>query len=345
MRLTYIGYSQNGLGNQFASLQAFAGLLGHFKDTNINLVWTLPHNKIEDPQGHRWNKVNTNKIDKHLDNSKVPTLFDLVDFDYDNYTLYKNDWFLKDRSLINLIDTQKSYLNVSGSKINEQEFSSGKKKIELKENVDNLMTKTLIWYSRFFYDRSTDIENNLSKFKFKQEYYDLAKKIAKHYGKFNGTQIRIMLDHHQYYTFTLDSLTKGLEQFDDQSLPILCSVDDFNHKYVNTDKFILIEDIIFTEFLDDFKQLEYQHRIIVALISALVMSMAEDFVGTPFSTFSTMIYQLRNNGADERFKYYPSENPVFNNKHTQDGPYSWSSRPELSEISWERDWKESKLNV
>ena len=75
------------------------------------------------------------------------------------------------------------------------------------------------------------------------------------------------------------------------------------------------------------------------------MSMAEDFVGTPFSTFSTMIYQLRNNGADERFKYYPSENPVFNNKHTQDGPYSWSSRPELSEISWERDWKESKLNV
>ena len=126
------------------------------------------------------------------------------------------------------------------------------------------MTKTLIWYSRFFYDRSTDIENNLSKFKFKQEYYDLAKKIAKHYGKFNGTQIRIMLDHHQYYTFTLDSLTKGLEQFDDQSLPILCSVDDFNHKYVNTDKFILIEDIIFTEFLDDFKQLEYQHRIIVA---------------------------------------------------------------------------------
>ena len=176
MRLTYIGYSQNGLGNQFASLQAFAGLLGHFKDTNINLVWTLPHNKIEDPQGHRWNKVNTNKIDKHLDNSKVPTLFDLVDFDYDNYTLYKNDWFLKDRSLINLIDTQKSYLNVSGSKINEQEFSSGKKKIELKENVDNLMTKTLIWYSRFFYDRSTDIENNLSKFKFKQEYYDLAKK-------------------------------------------------------------------------------------------------------------------------------------------------------------------------
>jgi hypothetical protein len=343
MNLTYIGYSQNGLGNQFCSLQLFAGLLAHYKDINLDLVWRLPYNNIQDPQGESHNKVNTSKIDKYLDNSKTPTLFDLVDFNYDNYTLHANDWFLKERSSINLINAQNSYINVSGNTVNEQAFSCGKERIELKEDTNNLITTTLVWYSRFFYDRSKDIDNNLSRFKFKKEYYEIAEKIAKHYGKFNGTQIRIMPDHHQYYKFSKDGLDAGLQKFDDSSLPILCSVDDFNHKDINNDKLILIEDILFTEFLDDFKQLEYQHRITVALISALVMSMAEDFVGTPFSTFSTMIYQLRNNRIDERWKYYPSSNQIFSSYNADTKPYSWCNIG--GTVSWERDWKESKLNV
>jgi hypothetical protein len=343
MNLTYIGYSQNGLGNQFCSLQLFSGLLAHYKDISLDLVWKLPYNNIQDPQGESRNKVNTSKIDKYLDNSKTPTLFDLVDFNYDNYTLHNNDWFLKERSTINLINTQQSYINVSGNNVNEQQFSCGKQRIELKEDKNNVLNMTLIWYSRFFYDRSKDIDSNLSRFKFKKEYYDLAEKIAKHYGKFNGTQIRIMPDHHQYYKFSKDILEAGLEKFDNKSLPILCSVDDFNHKDINNDRLILIEDILFTEFLDDFKQLEYQHRITVALISALVMSMAEDFVGTPFSTFSTMIYQLRNNRIDEQWKYYPSSNQIFSSYNAETKPYSWSNIG--GTVSWERDWKESKLNV
>lgn len=345
MSLTYIGYSQNGLGNQFCSLQLFAGLLGQFKDTNINLVWKLPYNNMQDPQVERHNKVNTSKIDKYLDNSKNPTLFDLVDFDYDNYTLYENDYFIKNRSKVNLIHAQKSYMNVSGNTKDEDRFSCGKTKIDLKEDMHNLITMTLVWYSRFFYDRSADIDNNLSKFKFKKEYYELAEKIAKHYGKYNGTQLRLMPDHHQYYKFTRDKFEEGLNKFDDNSLPILCSVDDFNHNYIvgNKDRLILLEDIIMQEFLDDFKQLEFQHRITVALISALVMSRADDFIGTPFSTFSTMIYQLRNNRVDERWKYYPSNNPLFSSYDVNTTPYSWSNL--TGTVSWERDWKESKLNV
>ena len=342
MNLTYIGYSQNGLGNQFSSLQLFAGLLGHLKDTNINLVWDLTHRNIEDPQSASWNKVNTEKIDKHLNNLESPTIFDLVDFNYDNYTLHKNDYFLKDRSSINLINTHESYLNVSGNTINEKDFAGTRKKVEFKQDCNNLMTNTLMWYSRFFYDRSKDIDVNLSKFRFKQEYYDIAEKIAKHYGNFNGTQIRIMPDHHKYYKFTQDTLNQGLDQFDNKSLPILCSIDDFNSNLIDKNKLILLEDIILGEFLKDFKQLRFQNRVTVALISALVMSMADDFVGTPFSTFSTMIHQLRNNNGDDRFKYYPSKNPVFDNKNTQGGHYSWSR---LSVGTWERDWKESKLNA
>lgn len=343
MNLTYVGYSQNGLGNQFCSLQLFAGLLGHFKDNNINLVWKLPYNNIQDPQMEQHNKVDTSKIDKHLNNSYTPTLFDLVDFDYDNYTLHKNDYFIKDRSSVNLINAQNSYLNVSGNTVNEQEFSCGKQKIDLKEDMHNIITMTLIWYSRFFYDRSNDIDKNISKFRFKQEYYDLAEKIAKHYGKFNGTQIRLMPDHHQYYKFNSEYLNDGLNKFDDNSLPVLCSIDDFNSNLINNNKLILLEDIILGEFLEDFKQLKFKHRITVALISALVMSMADDFVGTPFSTFSTMIYQLRNNRVDERWKYYPSNNPLFSSYDVNTKPYSWSNLS--GTVSWERDWKESKLNV
>jgi len=343
MNLTYVGYSQNGLGNQFASLQAFAGLLGHFKNKNINLVWSMPHRNMEDPQQAAHNKTDTSKIDKHLNNNNVPTLFDLVDFNYDNYTLHKNDHFIKNRSKVNLINAQRAYINVSGNTVNEQHFAGNKKKIVFEEDKHNLITMTLIWYSRFFYDRSQDIDNNLSKFRFKQEYYDLAEKIAKHYGKFNGTQIRIMPDHHQYYKFTKESLSKGLEQFDNNSLPILCSIDNYNNTSINKDKLILLEDIILGEFLKDFKQLTFQHRITVALISALVMSMADDFVGTPFSTFSTMIYQLRNNKIDEKWKYYPSDDILFNIKDNQ--PYSWSNYARLYETGWERDWKESKLHV
>lgn len=345
MDITYIGYAHNGLGNQFCSLQLFSGLLGYFNNQNVNLVWNKPFNNMQDPQADSHNGINTSKIDKHIDGSRTPTIFDLVEFDYDNYTLYHKDHYIHNRSSINLIQTQNSYINVSGNTDNEKEFASGKQKIEFMENKHNVMTLTLNWYSRFFYDRSESIDNNLRKFKFKKEYYEIAEKIAKHYGKYNGTQVRIMYDHHQYYMFNEEKFTKGLNSFDNNELPLLCSVDNFNHEYIqkNKNKLILLEDIILNEFLSDFKQLEFQNRITIALISALVMSMAEDFIGTPFSTFSTMIYQLRNNLVDEKWKFYEFDHPLWNQYNVNRKPYSWCGLPQY--VSWERDWKESKLNV
>lgn len=339
MDISYIGYSHNGIGNQFCSLQLFAGLLGHFKDKNINLVWDLPYNNMQDPQSESRNEVNTYKIDKHLDNSRNGSIFDLVDFNYDNYTLHPNDHYIKNRSKIQLFNLQRSYISESQN----PDFMG--EQIKLSEDKHNILNMTLIWYSKFFHNRSRDVDLNLKKFKFKDEYYQIANNIAKYFGEYNGTQARLMFDHHQYYKFSEQSFNNGLNKFDNPNLPILCSVDNFNHKYIqkNKDRLILVEDIILNDFIDDFKQLKFQNRISIAIISALVMTMAKDFVGTPYSTFSTMIFQLRNNLIDEKWKYYPSNKDIFDNYDTNTVPYSWSNFNSM--ISWERDWKESKLNV
>jgi len=340
MNITHVLYSHNGLFNQYCSFQHLAGISGHYKDYEIKAVNHLIPWKIQDPQDYQ---VNTSSIDYMLDNSSSPTLLDLLDYDLPNVSFYQNDYFLKDRLNSNIIQSQLHYLNADPKNdLNENYFSGGKTKVKLDENKENIFTMTLSWYSKFFMNRTTDIDYAISTVKFKEPYVSLAKKIAKSLGSFNGAHVRIMQDHFQYYTFDSDKINTGLN-FIDNSLPIYISVDDFNNPLLQdiNKEYIYIHNVILNCFYEDFKSLPYSNRVVLGLVSSLIMSMADDFVGTPYSTFTTFIHQERHRNGLPSFKFFPRK---FDNVNNPTGPFSWNKHS-FDYFSWERDWEECYLNV
>lgn len=344
MKITYIGYSHNGLFNQFASFQMLGAISQFYKDYSIDAVWEkLAERKIENPQADR--QIDISKFSNKLRfDDKNPDLRDLMDYDYPNVTFYDNDLFLRDRLNSNLINIQQSYVNCSEKKENEQFFSEGRSLIKLDDTKNNILTVNLMWYSKFFFNRTKDIDQRLSSIKFKKEYYDLAKKIKNHIGDFNGAHVRTMIDHYKYFRFNSDNLNEGLLSFNDNSLPVYISVDDFNHPLLSTIKrdVKFVHELILNDFYEDFKNLPYHDNNVLGLISALVMSMANDFVGSLRSTYTIFIHQERCINDLPSFKYFGNPFPTYNIDQL---PYSWNSINAGYPLTWDRDWKECKLNV
>jgi len=270
MNITHVLYSHNGLFNQYCSFQHLAGVSGHYKKYEIRAVNNLIPWKIQDPQDYQ---VDTSSIDNKLKNSLVPEFLDLIDYNLPNVSFHSNDYFLKDRLNSNIIQSQISYLNAQpDNNINEKYFSNNRIKAELYENKENIFTMTLNWYSRFFMNRTQDIDYAISTVKFKDPYVNLAKKIAQSLGPFNGAHVRVMTDHFQYYRFDNNKINNGLN-FIDNSLPIFISVDDFNNPVLKSidKKIFYIHEVILNDFYDDFKNLPYSNRVVLGLISSLIL--------------------------------------------------------------------------
>jgi hypothetical protein len=339
MNIAHVLYSHNGLFNQYCSFQHLAGIAGHYKDHEINAVNNVIHWKIQDPQDYQ---VNTYSIDNKLNNFLSAELLDLIDYDLPNVSFHSNDYFLKDRLNSNIIQSQLSYLNAQPENdMYEDYFSGGRTKINLYKNKQNIFTMTLSWYSKSFMNRTKDIDYAISTVKFKEPYINLASKIAKSIGPFNGAHVRVMEDHFQYYTFNNNKINIGLN-FIDNSLPIFISVDDFNNpilKEINKEYFF-IHEVILNDFYEDFKNLPYSNRVVLGLISSLVMSMANDFVGTPLSTYTAFIHQERHRHGLPSFKFFPGK---FDNINNTDAIFSWN-KYSASHFSWEREWEECYID-
>lgn len=344
MKISYIGYSHNGLFNQFASFQMLGAISEFYKDYAIDAVWeTLYERKIENPQADR--QIDISKFsDKLKFDENNPDLRDLMDYDYPNVKFHNNDLFLTDRLNSNIINIQQSYVNCTEQTENEDLFSMGRSLVNLDEDKNNILTVNLMWYSKFFFNRTKDIDKRLNSVKFKKEYYDLAKKIKNHIGDFNGAHVRTMIDHYKYFRFTPEILNEGLYSFDDNSLPIWISVDDFNNPLLSTiEKDVnFVHELILNEFYEDFSKLPYHDNNVLGLISALVMSMANDFVGSLRSTYTIFIHQERCVNDLPSFKYFGNPFPTYDVNFL---PYSWNSIYDPHGFTWDRDWKECKLNV
>lgn len=335
MKITHVLYSHNGLFNQYCSFQHLAATSGLYKDYEIRAVNHIIPWKIQDPQDYQ---VSMEDIDKKLDNTRSPELLDLIDFDLPNVKFFSNDYFLQNRLNANIIQSQISYVNAKeDNHDNEIFFSQGRKLATLDPEKENIFTMTLIWYSRFFFNKNIDIDNAIKTVKFKQPYVNLANKIANHLGRFNGAHIRVMQDHFQYYTFTNEKINEGIDRLD-SNLPLYISVDDMNHPILSSIKteHKYIHDVILNEFYEDFKKLPYSNRVVLGLISSLVMSLADDFVGTPLSTYTGFIHQERHRNNRASFKFFPSE---FDNVKSDKVPFSWN-KFSGQHYAWQRDWEE-----
>lgn len=344
MRNTFILYSYNGLGNQICSLQLAAGLSAYLNDKELSLVY--PSNKkqkwsIQDPQDYQ---VNTKDWDVFLKKDN-PSLLDLLDYSFrDNVTVFAEDTCIGNRLDCVIHHCQRSFFSASeGSVEDKAVFLKSKQEIVLDEDKNNIFTYTLSWYSNFFFGRTADMDKEISKIVFKKEYVDLADRISKDLGPYNGAHIRIMRDHHNAFRFTKESLLEGFTSYNSPELPVVVSIDDWNHPLflTNSTPKVAIHELILTDYYESFKSLEYQNRVVLALISLLVMVRASEFVGTPYSTFTSYIQQQRVQNDTETWKFFPGTN--FNIYDPNHKPYSWLSTPYKHSLSWDREWQECKL--
>ena len=123
------------------------------------------------------------------------------------------------------------------------------------------------FYSRFFFQRTCDLDSFFSRLTFKKPYLDLAEKIAKNIGKFRGMHIRLT-DHSNKYDSSPKNIEDGQKYFVDTSLPLIVSTDNKDKIKTHTNiKCVFVDDIITEDFAKEFMSLPFHNEVVFGLIS------------------------------------------------------------------------------
>lgn len=278
-----------------------------------------------------------------------PSIFDLLNIpSIIKYTLDENKSIDEKytKNSLNYSDLINYYYSCGGCEKNEKSFADGRCKLIVKPNQNlHLYKNTFPLYSRFFYNRSTELDRFLSTISFKEPYQILAKRISDYIGPFRGFHFRLT-DHSGNYDFKKITLNHIEKIFDRHDIPLIISSDDKEMvKNLFNDKCIFIDAIIQKNFSDEFMNLPFHDEAVFGMISLLVMSYSEEFIGTPGSTFSGYIHRLRIlKGSQQPINYLPSGR--INNLECSGKPYSWNNCPIHTKAkSWYREWPECKLKI
>jgi hypothetical protein len=334
-------YNPTGMINQVMSLELAVGLA---HETKKDLIVHYVSNTGDDLYNSRTVPIFTpsrwhNEQRKDFTNpDQFPHLLDLMNFN-ENLTFIdtKIDFFKQEEFVID--DTLNGYYYSTENEISENEslFAEGRQRIPLDKNVH--LKKTLGWYSRFFYNRSPELDNALKSVRFKDVYVDLAKKISNSLGSFQGMHLRLS-DHIKMFNTTQDMFESWLSIYENNGLPIVVSTCEPGNKMIqdNKHRFILLDEYIVNNFKDDFMSLPFQDEVIFGLICNLVLHDSVNFVGTSGSTYSGYIHRVRNQRGVETWDFF--DNPP----KAIALPYSWNGYPlDNGRKMWWREWKESKL--
>ena len=334
-------YNPTGMINQVMSLELAVGLA---HETKKDLIVHYVSNTGDDLYNSRTVPIFTpsrwhNEQRKDFTNpDQFPHLLDLMNFN-ENLTFIdtKIDFFKQEEFVID--DTLNGYYYSTENEISENEslFAEGRQRIPLDKNVH--LKKTLGWYSRFFYNRSPELDNALKSVRFKDVYVDLAKKISNSLGSFQGMHLRLS-DHIKMFNTTQDMFESWLSIYENNGLPIVVSTCEPGNKMIqdNKHRFILLDEYIVNNFRDDFMSLPFQDEVVFGLICNLVLHDSVNFVGTSGSTYSGYIHRVRNQRGVETWDFF--DNPP----KAIALPYSWNGYPlDNGRKMWWREWKESKL--
>jgi hypothetical protein len=334
-------YNPTGMINQVMSLELAVGLA---HETKKDLIVHYVSNTGDDLYNSRTVPIFTpsrwhNEQRKDFTNpDQFPHLLDLMNFN-ENLTFIdaKIDFFKQEEFVID--DTLSGYYYSAENEVSENEllFAEGRQRIPLDKNVH--LKKTLGWYSRFFYNRSPELDNALRSVRFKDVYVDLAKKISNSLGSFQGMHLRLS-DHIKMFNTTQDMFESWLNRYENNGFPIVVSTCEPGNKMIqdNKHRFILLDEYIVNNFRDEFMSLPFQDEVIFGLICNLVLHDSINFVGTSGSTYSGYIHRVRNQRGVETWDFF--DNPP---KATA-LPYSWNGYPlDNGRKMWWREWQESKL--
>jgi len=278
-----------------------------------------------------------------LTNSKNPNLFDVMNVPSElNYSLLP---FFNEKKVFNIKNNIRFYYKCQDGE-HEKEFAEGRERLDPdKDKKICFNTNNLAFYSRFFFNRTKELDLFFSKLTFKSEYFEFVEKVANDIGKFSAIHFRLT-DHARNYASTSENRIKYFEKLQNKGLPVIVSTDDNELIKKEIDgNYILVDDIICDYFPSDFLKLPFHDEVVFGLISMLMLANSEYFIGTPGSTFSAYIHRLRfNNNKPECFEYMPGRDKYDN--YVQNGPFSWNGFDCHTNVkNWWREWPECKLRV
>jgi hypothetical protein len=223
---------------------------------------------------------------------------------------------------------------------NEEMFSEGREKLPVTIDSNIYLKKTLGHYSRFFFNRSHELDNALASVRFNEEYYDLAYEIAMSLGEFNGAHLRLT-DHKSVFNPTSQDLDSGISSLDGNLPVVLCTDQSTSPVILNSDyKYIFLDEYILNNFYNEFSSLKYREEVSFGALNNLVMHYSKDFIGSLGSTYSGYIQRSLNQKKDIRWKTFCEK------EHISNGPYSWNGyNRDTATKQWWREWKESRLSL
>ena len=304
------------------SLELAVGIGAHY-DSPILLYNTT--SGIYSPISHKDNGREA------LVSKKSANLISLIEWNNQDWMIESD---IKDRLIdVENIFTDRIYINCDHS-IDDGIDYSQYSELVLDPNTRYNFKQNILFYSRFFKNRSTKIDKELASIRWNPPYVNLAKSIAEQIGSFSGIHLR--LTDHSRVTFAVEQsgFEAALDLLEEKGLPIILSTDDKDIEWVqaNRHRFIFLDDIIKSNWSDSFKKLPYNNEIIFGLICNLVLGYSKNFIGTPGSTFSGYIQRVCNTRNDN-FEWlsldghYGSDSMAYKHIYDVYKPRWWSDHP------------------
>jgi hypothetical protein len=330
-----------GLVNQMMSVETGAGIAFMEKKPIYFYKTHIDKNRTIHPSGFV-----PEKRKKLYDGTETPSIFDLVDIPKSIEYNVRHDSKLSQDIKDNCVEFNDilGYYYKCADGPNESSFAEGRKMLPRNINSNlHFVRFAFAYYSRFFFNRPKELDHFFNNLTFRKPYLILARQIAKNIGSFRGMHIRLT-DHADKYNSSAYNIFNSQEKFINTKMRFIVSTDD--KERVENDikiKCTFVDDVITDYFHKEFMRLPYHNEVVFGLISLLVMSYAEEFIGTPGSTFSSYIHRLRiNNGLDQNLHYIKSGKSFDN--YQQNGPYSWNGFDmHTNTKNWWCEWRECKL--
>ena len=231
--------------------------------------------------------------------------------------------------------------------------------------------ETLTTYEHFFYlddHAARDLASVMGCIRPRAPYRDLARSVAVAAGRFNAVHIRRGDFVTGSYTprsghVSCEEIARNLEEVFDRDTPLcLCTDADelsFFEPLVRAfpRTFLLERELLgMPEWRRRFDELPFNDDHVFSVLVQQIASLAETFVGTLASSFTSEIQRSRGFGGDQRFLYCYNDWPqhpciVFERCEfaaTQAGPYTWNQIQypvEPRACSWLRVWPEAFRNM
>jgi hypothetical protein len=226
----------------------------------------------------------------------------------------------------------------------DHDFSEGRHRVSFSKDMH--IKNTLGWYSRFFNNRSKELDLAISSVRFLPEYYQLSEKIARSLGSFNGVHLRLTDHVSQRVDTNQEMFNLGISKIDDGKPIVVCTDEPDSKLLTNSGHgFVMLDDYIIDNFSQDFLNFKYRDEVSFGLLNNLVMHHSKKFVGTIGSTYTAYIHRNMNQKSDIEWNWFDfTEKPVY--EYNGSGPYSWNGLDKISteQKQWFREWKESRIS-